>query len=216
MRNFLGLAIIILLGVYYQTAASSEVVKPENDRYFNSICIAKDRLVSICTLEAYDGCICYNNGTCTKQWVNWCIDCGKRDVFAVLSGSCPDVHPYLCSPQTPLITEKSIQRGCVCTMDGKCEVKDYDQSKKCQSSNDLAYFPGLACPAENLKETKVVVYKTVVCTPSLRYSKVACPKVIKDWGCVTYSDGTKRTVPINACTCQQPTVLHYAVNHPCY
>lgn len=216
MKGILCLSTFLLLVAY--SCSATALTKPVNDTYFNSICVAEDRLRQMCTLLIADGCICYNNGTCMKQWVNKCIDCGKENVFAVIYGPCPDVHPYLCGPKTLApVNAESIQ-GCVCTKDGECVEKTYEQSKQCQSTNDLAYFSRLACPAESLQVSqseKEAMYKAVVCTPELRNSKIACADVVRYLGCVTYSDGSKSYVPVNSCTCQQPNVVQYAMNRFC-
>mmetsp|Transcript_62644 Transcript_62644/g.72867 ORF Transcript_62644/g.72867 Transcript_62644/m.72867 type:complete len:213 (+) Transcript_62644:3-641(+) len=211
MITFITIAILL-----FTVPCSAELSKPQNDVYYSSVCIAKDREPRFCDMSIFDGCLCHNNGTCTSAWINKCGDCGREEVFAAIAGACPRVHPYLCSEGLSTLaksTSKTSQKGCVCTKDGKCKVSVYDPSKQCEGENDLAFFPDMECPAESLRLIRKD--NEIICTPQLRSQKRLCAQVIRDYGCVTFTDGTKQYVPVDDCTCQRQDVDRYLVNEEC-
>mgnify|MGYP000976124335 FL=1 len=224
--------VIIVLSVLALTASAaynpvSTTTKPNKEPYdihFNSVCTNRAPQM-MCTMSIYTMCICYNNGTCVEKFGNKCNVCSNKNVFSVSMGKCPVEHPYLCQPQIAPQTYPSTRDSvCICTKDGKCSMGFDNKARKCKESNTLAVFPK-RCPAENLQATtkpKILeeevllqVGETRVCTTADRFTKIACPAVVRDYGCVTYTDGTQRYVPVNMCTCQSPRVVKYAVGQQC-
>ena len=218
--------LILTASAAYVPPNAPRVITHANDITFDAICTANSRKPqTICTKSIYTMCVCYNNGTCTEKVGNKCNICTNKNVFSVSMGKCPVEHPYLCQPQIAPQTYPSTRDSvCICTRDGKCKMGFDNKASKCKENKTLAVFPE-RCPADNLQITKKVksleeevllqIDQERICTPSDRFTKMVCPAVVRDYGCVTYADGTQRYIPVNACTCQSPLVLKYTVGQQC-
>jgi len=221
--SFALLLVSVASSNYIADFSLFNLTQPKNDAVFDSVCIGASRGARVCTMEIAYGCLCYNNGTCERTEVNKCSDCSSNDVFGVIYGECPKVHPYLCSAekaaQSGSSTSRALELGCACTKDGKCEIKNFKEANKCKGANDLAFFPWMACPAENLQKKPVksddTPTKEVICTPALQNRQIMCSLVANTFGCTTFTDGSQRYMAVNACTCQNKSIVKYVVNQKC-
>lgn len=210
--------LIFALSAILLTTAQSDQGADQTDIYLNSICTSSDRDFKPCSRRMYDGCICYNNGTCLEGRVDKCLNCFSEDVFAVIHDQpCPKQHPYLCpANDTVRRIVPSLVRGqaCVCMRTGECSKRSSPLSKSvaCLNSNVLAVFPLKDCPARTLNKLPT---EEVICQESDRDTGYACRGVPDKFACVTYADGSKAYVNVDPCTCQNREVIKYTVGKMC-
>ena len=125
------------------------------DPFLNGICSANDRDHNkMCPMYISQGCTCYTNGTCVEGWVNKCTDCIRPDVFAVIQGQeCPERFPGFCPPKNNDIMMMCLAvayPSCVCTTDGKCEMRETNSCSACQLDDVVAVFEKQSCPVASL------------------------------------------------------------------
>ena len=120
------------------------------DPFLKGICTTKDRQAKMCPMYISQGCTCYNDGTCVEGWVNKCTGCTKPDVFAVVQGQqCPERFPGMCPPKNKDVMMMCLAvayPSCVCTTDGKCEMRETNSCSACQLDDVVAVFENQSCP----------------------------------------------------------------------
>ena len=134
-----------------------------------------------CPEYAAEGCLCFNNGTCTEGVVNQCIDCQRDGVVSVTEGgSCPRVESeeeeeavveeevqiesslHTCTPQDRFFNNacnRSMRVGCVCYFDGSCKQDIANPCTVCKNPFVVSVAPGEKCKKRHHAEPINLLFK---------------------------------------------------------
>ena len=194
------------------TCQSRQVIKYEVDKECppksEVVCKESDREVDVACPPVIDkyGCVTYADGSQDYVPVNDCT-CQSREIIKYEIGKqCPSTK-VVCtesSRNTEIACAAVVDKfGCVTYADGSQSYVPVDACT-CHNRAVIEYDINKKCPP-----------REVVCTEASRNTEIFCAAVIDKYGCVTYANGSKAYVPVNACTCHNREVVKYVEDQVC-
>nr|BAG12797.1 hypothetical protein [Sorogena stoianovitchae] len=195
-------------------------------------CTPEDRKQTICTREIYEGCICFNNGTCRDAYVNKCSDCIRPEVYSVNKQKCsvvlggknptqpplqtPAFKPYVCPDLDPAVTlcAAYLRSACVCFKDGTCVNTQANKCSTCFADDVYSVNEGEKCPVGGIKVPAQPAFKIDICENN-DPAVTLCAAYITD-ACVCYKNGTCVNTQANKCsTCFNKDVVSVNEGQKC-